>query len=63
MRTNIEINDQIMDEAIRLSNLKTKKEVVETALKSFIEKLKRQNMLKLKGNVNWEGNLDEMRMA
>ena len=36
MRTNIEINDELMEKAQKLSNIKTKKAVVEEALRLFI---------------------------
>ena len=61
MRTNIEINDKLMETAQRLSKIKTKKEVVEQALENFIKELRRKDMLNLEGKVRWEGDLDEMR--
>ncbi len=61
MRTNIEIDDQLMQKAMKLSNTKTKKETVEEALKALIQREQQRRMLKLKGNVVWEGNLAEMR--
>lgn len=50
-----------MDEAIRLSASKTKKEAVERALEFYIRMLKQRRLLELRGKVEWEGNLDEMR--
>ncbi len=61
MRTSIEINDQLIQQALELSQLKTKKEVVNEALEQFVKKMKRLRMLDLHGKVEWEGNLDEMR--
>lgn len=63
MRTNIEIDDKLMKTAQQLSKIKTKKELVTLALESFIKELRRKEMLKLEGKINWEGNLDEMRGA
>ncbi len=61
MRTNIVIDDQLMDDALKLSGLKTKREAVEEALKILI-KLKRQESGKsLRGQLKWEGNLNELR--
>lgn len=61
MRTNIVIDDKLMADAIELSGLDTKKAVVEEALKLFVQ-LKRQNEIrKLRGKLQWEGNLEEMR--
>ena len=61
MRTNIEIDDQLMQKAMQLSNTKTKKETVEQALKALIQREQQRKILKLKGSVVWEGNLAEMR--
>lgn len=61
MRTNIDIDDRLMEEALRVSNIKTKKEVVEQALDVYIRLLKQKRILELKGKVKWDGNLDEMR--
>ncbi|MGB3778690.1 MAG: type II toxin-antitoxin system VapB family antitoxin [Tunicatimonas sp.] len=61
MRTNIEIDDQLMQKAMKLSNTKTKKETVEEALKALIQVEQQKNMLGLIGTVVWEGNLAEMR--
>jgi Arc/MetJ family transcription regulator len=61
MRTNIEIDDTLMAQAQALSKIKTKKEVVEKALKHYISFLKKRELLTLSGKVTWEGNLKEMR--
>src|SRR5882762_9361585 len=61
MRTNIELDDVLVKQAIKLSKLKTKREVVQEALKSYIASMKKRELLNLKGRVSWEGNLKEMR--
>ena len=61
MRTNIVLNEQLVEEAMRLSNTHTKKEVVDLALQNFVAYLKRQNMKSLFGKVKWEGDLKKMR--
>ena len=61
MRINIDIDDQLMQQALRLSQAKTKKEVVELALQSFVRNLQRQQLLTLHGKVQWEGDLEAMR--
>lgn len=61
MRTNIVIDDELMKEAQKLSGLKTKREVVETALRQYV-KLKKQGEIRAwRGKLKWEGDLDEMR--
>lgn len=61
MRTNIVIDDKIMNEAIEASGITTKRAVVEEALKLLIRLRKQAKIRKLKGRLVWEGNLDEMR--
>ena len=61
MRTNIEIDDELMEEAQRLSGLKTKRAVIDAALRMFVRVKRQTDVLNLPGKVRWEGNLDEMR--
>jgi Arc/MetJ family transcription regulator len=65
MRTNIELDDKLVAKAMKLSGLKTKKALVDKALKMLVqeqEQIKRQKRaLKYFGRIPWEGNLDEMR--
>ncbi len=62
MRTNIVIDDDLMNDAIRLTGAKTKRETVEIALKLLIEIKKQGSIKKLRGKLNWEGNLEDMRL-
>jgi Arc/MetJ family transcription regulator len=63
MRTNIVIDDALMAEAMRLSGLKTKKAVVEEALKLFVQIKRQSDILRLRGKVHWEGDLEESRQS
>ena len=61
MRTNIDIDDKLMEEAIRLGGFSTKKEAVTESLKLLIQ-LKRQDVIRgLKGKLDWSGALGAMR--
>ena len=61
MRTNIVIDDQLMNQALNLSGLKTKKETVEEALGLLIS-LKNQSAIRnFRGKLKWEGDLEDMR--
>jgi len=61
MRTNIEIDDRLMADALKATGLQTKKEAVELGLRALI-KLKRQGSIRaLRGKLKWEGDLDKMR--
>jgi Arc/MetJ family transcription regulator len=61
MRTNIVIDDQLMDQALTLSGLKTKKETVEEALRLLISLKSQAKIRNFRGKLNWEGDLNEMR--
>jgi Arc/MetJ family transcription regulator len=61
MRTNIEIDDELIREALRVSGLKTKRAAVEAGLKALIRLSRQKKILDLAGKVHWEGNLDESR--
>jgi Arc/MetJ family transcription regulator len=62
MRTNIVIDDKLINEAMTLGKIKTKKEAVEAGLKLFV-KIKRQEQLRsLRGKLKWEGDLEKMRL-
>jgi Arc/MetJ family transcription regulator len=62
MRTNIVIDDNLMAEAIKLSQLKTKKAAVETGLRLLIQIKKQERIKSLRGNLNWDGDLEKMRL-
>jgi Arc/MetJ family transcription regulator len=61
MRTNIEIDDKLMKQALRLTGYKTKRAVVEAGLQMLVRVKGQEKMLKLAGKVHWDGDLDEMR--
>jgi Arc/MetJ family transcription regulator len=61
MRTNIEIDDNLIQEALRVSGLKTKRAVVEAGLRMLVRLKRQEDILSLVGKVHWEGNLDQSR--
>jgi Arc/MetJ family transcription regulator len=61
MRTNIVIDDRLMSDALKATGLKTKKEAVEQGLKLLVKRDKQKAIRELRGKLNWEGDLDEMR--
>jgi Arc/MetJ family transcription regulator len=61
MRTNVDLNDKLVEEALKLSKAKTKKEVLNAALENYVRQLKAKQLLGLFGKIKWEGDLDEMR--
>ena len=62
-RTNIELDEKLVEEAKRLTRKKTKKEVVHYALEELVRKLKRKKLLDLEGRVKWTGDLGKMRKS
>jgi Arc/MetJ family transcription regulator len=61
MRTNIVIDDTLMEDALKLTGLKTKREAVELGLKTLIKLKKQEDIRRFRGKLSWEGNLDDMR--
>jgi Arc/MetJ family transcription regulator len=61
MRTNIEIDDELMREAQRLTGVRTKRETVDFALRELVARHRRLGILELRGRVHWEGDLESSR--
>jgi Arc/MetJ family transcription regulator len=61
MRTNIEIDDEVMREAQRLTGVRTKRETVDLALRELVARHRRLGILELRGRVHWEGDLGASR--
>lgn len=60
-RTNIELDEKLVKEGMRRFAVKTKKDLVNFALKELLRKEKIKGILKWEGKVTWEGNLNKMR--
>jgi len=56
MRTNIVLDDRLVKEALKLTRVKTKKELVNQALKEFVENRKRLNLMDLFGKIEFAKN-------
>jgi Arc/MetJ family transcription regulator len=63
MRTNIVIDDKLMEDALKASGCGTKKEAVEEGLRLLIRRSRQQDLRKLRGKLKWEGDLDVLRGA
>jgi len=62
MRTNVVIDDDLMESALRASGIRTKKDTIEEGLKLLVQ-LKAQEKIKgLRGKLRWSGNLHKMRL-
>jgi Arc/MetJ family transcription regulator len=63
MRTNIDIDDELMRQAMRSSGARTKRAVVEEGLRLLIQTRGQRAIRRLRGQVRWEGNLEESRLG
>lgn len=61
MRTNIVIDDKLMELALKITGLTTKKEVVEEGLKALIKIRSQAKLKSLRGKLKWEGDIEKMR--
>ena len=61
MRTNIVIDDKLMRDALRATGLKTKREAVEQGLRTLLRLSRQSEIRRLRGNLNWQGDLNAMR--
>jgi Arc/MetJ family transcription regulator len=60
MRTNIVIDDELMESAMRCCGKRTKRETVEEALRRMVAIAQQEAILELRG-IGWDGDLEEMR--
>jgi Arc/MetJ family transcription regulator len=63
MRTNIEIDDRLMRQAMKSSGARTKRATVEAGLKLLVQVRGQAGIRRLRGKIKWDGNLDELRLG
>jgi Arc/MetJ family transcription regulator len=63
MRTNIDIDDRLMREAMRRSGARTKRAAVEAGLRLLAETHAQGSIRRLRGKIAWEGDIDQSRLA
>ena len=61
MRTHIVLDEELVAEAMRRTGIKTRRGVVEEALRTLIQLKRQEEIRELRGQLHWEGDLDEMR--
>ncbi len=61
MRTNVVIDDRLMTRALRSSGYRTKRATIESGLKLLVQMNSQNKLRSLKGQIAWDGNLEEMR--
>ncbi|GBE03856.1 hypothetical protein BMS3Abin09_00779 [bacterium BMS3Abin09] len=62
MRTNVVIDDELMNGALKASGLKTKKDAIEAGLKLLVKFKQLSKIRKYRGKLTWSGSLDDMRL-
>ena len=60
-RTNIVLDDNLVTQGLKLTGLKTQKDLIHHALLQLVRRESQLGLLKLRGNIEWEGDLNEMR--
>ena len=60
-RTNIIMDDELVNSCMNITGIKTKKSLVDFALRELLRTDRQKKLLQLQGKVNWEGDLNEMR--
>ncbi len=61
MRTNIVIDDDLMNRVLKLTGLRTKREAVDMGLKALLKLKKQESIRNFRGKLDWQGDLDDMR--
>ncbi len=61
MRTNIVIDDKLMQDALRATKVKTKREAVELGLRTLVRLRRQEEIRRFRGKLDWQGDLDAMR--
>ena len=61
MRTNIVIDDALMEQAMRATGLRTKREAVELGLQTIVRLSEQAEIRRYRGALPWTGDLDAMR--
>jgi len=63
MRTNIVLDDQLVERAQKLTGIKTKREVVHEALRMLVLLREQAEIRSLRGKLHWEGELNAQRQS
>jgi Arc/MetJ family transcription regulator len=63
MRTNIVLDDKLLERAQKLTGIKTKREVVQEALRTLILLREQAEIRHLRGKLKWDGNLHDQRLS
>lgn len=62
MRTNIVIDDKLMQDTLKATGLRTKREVVELGLRTLLRLRQQEQIKRFRGKLDWQGDLEAMRL-
>ena len=62
-RTNVVLDDDLVGDCIKATGIKTRRALIDHALRELLRHENQTKILDLKGNIDWEGNLDEWRQG
>ena len=62
-RTNIVLDETLIQKGMRLTGLKTQRELVDYALRELVRRKEQKSLLKLRGQFKWDGDLDDMKTS
>jgi Arc/MetJ family transcription regulator len=57
------LDDDLVEDCIKATGIKTRKALIDHALRELLRRENQTKILDLKGNIDWEGNLDEWRQG
>ena len=60
-RTNIVLDETLVGKGLRLTGIKTQRELVDYALRELVRRKEQKRILRFRGKVPWEGDLDQLR--
>lgn len=63
MRTQVDLDEQLLAEIVQMGAFSSKKAAIQAALTEFVKTLKRRQLLALRGQMQWQGELDQLRAS
>jgi Arc/MetJ family transcription regulator len=61
VRTQVVLNKEIVEQALQITHFKSKRELLDYALRELIRRETQKKLLELKGKIHWEGDLEALR--
>jgi Arc/MetJ family transcription regulator len=61
MRTHVDLDEVLIDEAVTLGGFSSKKAAIHAALADYVKTMKRRKLLALRGKIAWQGDLSQLR--